>query len=459
MMKKNGRYYILKRGFAIAPETGIMLLVVAKLLNYRIISGALDMLKYQMRFIALAIAVVLSALSTVSADTWRLGKDRDWKAMSAEGKDKFLLAVAETKKLVNTGQTKAARKAFDELKKDFPEIEGPDLDAFIEAEMLFCRGKFIEAANGYDKLLTEYPETELRDAALDRQFTIATAFLDGQKKTVLGVFKVTGFADGLKIMKRISEQASDAPIGTEATVVMGQKQEEKGRLTKAFRIYEKLLTEHPDNEFRELILDRQYAIATAYLRGEKKRVLRVIKIKGYAEGVRIMEKITGRAGLDTPIGLKAALAVAKHFENRRNFNEAYLKWWEISLQWQTGKTGRDALLNMGRCKHIAYNNHPEHKRPFYDDSNLNIAKSCYEKFKLLYPKDAEKTNVDQILEEIKEQLAYKQFSIGQYYQRTGNIQSANLYFDMVIRDWPGSKAAELAKEIPASEHRKQRDKK
>ena len=67
--------------------------------------------------------VVLSAISMVSADTWHLGKDQDWKAVTAEGRDKFLLAVAETKKLVNTGQTKAASLAFDNLKKDFPEID------------------------------------------------------------------------------------------------------------------------------------------------------------------------------------------------------------------------------------------------------------------------------------------------------------------------------------------------
>jgi len=400
-----------------------------------------------MRFMALATAVVLPLLSTVSADTWRLGKDRDWKAVSAKGNDKFLLAVTETKKLVNTGQTKAARKAFDKLKTDFPEIAGPDLDAFIKAEMLFCKGKFIEAADGYDKLLTEYPQSELHQAALDREFAIATAFLDGQKKTVLGVFKLTAFADGLKIMKRISEHAGDSPIGAEAAVAVAQKYEERGDLTKAIRNYDKLLTEHPDSEFREFVLDRQYAIATAYLGGQKKRVLRVIKMKGYAEAVRIMEKITDRAGIDTPTGLKAATAVAKHYEKREQFNEAYFKWWEISSQWQTGKTGADALLGMARCKRAAYNNHPEHKRPFYDASNLNIAKSCYEKLKLIFPKNAEEIAVDKILKEINEQLAYKQFSIGQYYQRTGNKQSANLYFDMVISDWPGTKAAEMATEM------------
>ncbi len=403
--------------------------------------------RYRIRFIALAIAAVLPALSTVSADIWRLEKGQDWEAVSAEGKDKFLLAVAETKKLVNTGQAKAAREAFDKLKKDFPEIAGPDLDAFIKAEMLFCKGDFIKAANTYDKLFTTYPESKLRDAALDRQYAIARAFLGGQKKTVLGIFKVKAFSEGLEIMERVRDRAGNTPIGAKATVTVAQKYEETGDFTRAIRTYDKLLAEQPKSEFRQTALDRQYAIATAYLGGRKKQVLRVIKMKGYAEGVKIMEKITDRAGLDNPTGLKAAVAVAEHYEKRKQFNEAYLKWWEISLQWQTGKTGANALLGMARCSHAAYNNHPEHKRPFYDASNLNTAKSCYGKFKLLYPKNAEEINVDEILTEIDEQLAYKQFTIGQYYQRTDKRQAANLYFDMVISDWPGTEAAEMAKEM------------
>ena len=409
------------------------------------------MLKYKVLLMVFAIAIVPSAISVVRADTWRLGKDQDWQAVSAEGGDKFLMAVAGTKKLVNTGQTKAASRAFDKLKEDFPEIVGPDLDVFIKAEMLFCKGKFTQAVDHYEKLITTYPESKLREAALDRQFGIAKAYLGGQKKTVLGIFEVEGYAEGMKIMERIIKQAPDTPIGTEASVTMAQQYEEKNHFTRALRIYEKLLTEKPDSDFRDQVMDRQYAIATAYLGGQNKQVLRVIKFKGYAEGVRIMEKITDRAGLDTRMGLKASIAVAEHYERKKEFNSAYLKWWEISSQYQAGKIGRDSLLNMARCKHAAYNNHPEHRRPFYDSSNLSIAKSCYERFKLLYPGDPEETNIDTKLKEINEQLAYKQFTIGQYYQRTGNRQSANLYFDMVINDWPDTEAAKMAKEILAGD--------
>ena len=309
----------------------------------------------------LAVAVAMSAPLTATADTWHLEKGRQWKPLSAEGKDKFLLAVAEAKKLVNTGQTRAARKAFAALKKDFPEIAGPDLDVFIKAEMHYCRGKFSSALRDYEKLLKKHPESELRQAALDRQFAIATAYLAGQKRTLLGVFK----------------------------------------------------------------------------------------IGGYAEGIRIMEKITDpdRAGFDTPLGMKAGVATAEARERQQEFNEAYLKWWEISLEWETGPVAKDALLGMARCKRAVYNRHPEHKRTLYDASNLRTARSCYERYKLRYPEDAEQIGVDEIIREIDEQLALKQLTVGQYYEAIGNTASANLYYEMILSDWPGSKAAETAKQM------------
>ena len=305
-----------------------------------------------MRFVILVMAVVLSVLSAIPAE-------EKSQVVSADGEDKFLVAVAETKKLVDAGQTKAAEQAFEALKNDFPEIAGPDLDLFIKAEIYYCKGHFTKAVRNYNKLLTEHPKSRFSEAALDRQFAIGMAYLGGKKKILLGIFK----------------------------------------------------------------------------------------IRGYAEGVRIMEKITDRVGIDTQLGIKASVAVAESYEKREKYNEAYLKWWEISLEWETGRVGADALLGMARCKYAVYNKHPEHKRPFYDASCLINAKSYYGRFKLLYPKDAKEIGVDEILSEIDEQLAYKQLSIARYYQATGNMQSANLYYDMVVSDWPDSKAAKEAKEM------------
>jgi tetratricopeptide (TPR) repeat protein len=310
------------------------------------------MFKYKARFIiVLAVMSLVWASSVFCVETWRLGQDQQWKAVSNKAEDRYLLAVAQIKQMVSTGQKKAVGEALNQLKKDFPEIAGRDLDVFIEAEMLFCEDKFVRAIWAYDRLLVEYPESELYEAALDREFAIGTAFLAGRKK----------------------------------------------------------------------------------------RVLKIFKIRGYAEGVKIMEKISDRAG-DAPIGIKASVAIAQSYERRGRFNDAYHKWSEISSQWPTGRTGKEALLGMARCKHAAY------KGPKYNAYDLISAKSYYENYRSRYPKDAGEINVDGRLKRIDEQQAYKQFSIGEYYRKTGNKESADFYYQMVVDNWPMSTAAKMAKE-------------
>jgi hypothetical protein len=310
------------------------------------------MVKYRTQFIILPVIFMLAGQArTAPSETWQLEQGQDWKSVQTKNEDKYLLVVACTENLINSGRTLELFEEWSNLRKEFPEIDKRDLDIFIEAELFLCDGKFTKAAINYNKFLDkDYRDNTLYNVALERLFRIAEAFLAGREKTVLGIFK----------------------------------------------------------------------------------------IKGYAEGIRIMENITDRAG-DKPIGIQAAVAVAESYEQRKMFNEAYLKWSEISWQWKTGQIAEQALLGMAQCKHAAY------KGPNYNASSLDSAKTYYENFKLRYPQKAEELGIDEILKQIDEQIAYKQFTVGLYYQETGKTLAANLYFQMVIRNWPESKSAELAK--------------
>lgn len=315
--------------------------------------------KFRLSFALLAVGFLLTTWSTAPADTWLLVDGKVWKEVSGDPNSQLQLAIAEARSFVNTSQVEKAGEAFEAIKEKFPQIVKADFDLFVKAEMYYCKGRFIKAVRSYDKMMTDHPKSTFRQTALEREFAIATAYLGGKKKVVLGF----------------------------------------------------------------------------------------IKLSGYSEGVQIMEKITDRAGLDSPLGTDAALAIARSYEERELYNEAYLKWWEISLKWQTGPVGKEALLGMARCKHASYNKESEHKQPLYDASRLSTAKSCYERFRLLYPVEAKEIGIDQTLKEIDEQLARKQLSIGRYYQKAGNRKAANLYYDMVVSDWPGTEAAETAKEL------------
>jgi outer membrane protein assembly factor BamD (BamD/ComL family) len=94
----------------------------------------------------------------------------------------------------------------------------------------------------------------------------------------------------------------------------------------------------------------------------------------------------------------------------------------------------------------AYDKPTEAKRPNYDGSRLTTAKTYYAKYLAMYPADAKENEVPQKIQHIDEEMAYKQLTIGRFYRRTGKRQAANLYFNLVVRKWPNTEAAALARE-------------
>jgi outer membrane protein assembly factor BamD (BamD/ComL family) len=308
--------------------------------------------KHRTKFVLVIIGFSLVfALPSAYADTWRLEKGQGLKPVSDSNDGGYAQAVANIKQLINDGKTGKAKKAVEKLKKDFPNIAKPDFDAFMKAELLYADGKYQKAVEAYNKFLDKFPQSDFCDAALEREFAIATAYLSGQKIKVLGIFKISGFDTGEKIMDKISDRAGDEPIAK-----------------------------------------------------------------------------------------RAALTAVEHYEKRDMFNDAYDKWSQISSRWPTGQIGKDALLGMARCKHALY------KGPQYNATNLISAKSYYESFQQRYPEEAKQLDIGEKILQINEQLAYKQFRIGCFYQRTGSLEAANLYYNMVVANWPESTAAKMAEE-------------
>jgi outer membrane protein assembly factor BamD (BamD/ComL family) len=211
----------------------------------------------------------------------------------------------------------------------------------------------------------------------------------------------------------------------------------KGKLTKAVKQYDVFLDKYPTSPLKDAALNRQFEVATEFLRGRKKTVL-IFRVSAFDDGVKVMEKISDRTGT-ADMAKKALLAVAHSYEKRKQWNEAYLKWSEISMRWPTGEIARDALLAMARTKYAAY------RGALYDGSSLISAKTYYENFKLRYPEEARNNEIDAILTRIDEQLAEKNLRIAQYYGRTGSREPANMYYQMVVDTWPNTKAAETAR--------------
>lgn len=211
----------------------------------------------------------------------------------------------------------------------------------------------------------------------------------------------------------------------------------EGKFTDSIPAFDKFMDDYPTSPLYEAALEREFQMGTALLAGYKVPLLKIFRVKGYDEGVKVMSRLADRAG-DAPIAQQALIETAKSFEKRKLWREAFDTWADISSRWPTGQIGKDALLSMATTMYAIY------KGPRYDATGLISAKGYYQSYQSRYPEDANQIDVPDILARIEEQIAYKQYTIGKYYQHVGIKTGAVLYYDQTVSNRPVSEAGKLA---------------
>lgn len=214
----------------------------------------------------------------------------------------------------------------------------------------------------------------------------------------------------------------------------------KKKFIKASRKYEMFLDSYPDSDFYEMAMERQFTIADLFIKGQKRPVLGVLQLNAYEEADKIMRNIADRSG-DAPIAKRALTTLAKGYQKRKEYEDAFLVWADISDRWPTGDLGRQSMLEMAHSLHSAY------RGPKYDSTTLLSAKSYYEQFKARYPGQVDKYDINEKIKLVEEQIAYKEFEIAEYYTRAELPEAAAPYYQFTSETWPETSAAKMADEV------------
>lgn len=243
--------------------------------------------------------------------------------------------------------------------------------------------------------------------------------------------------DVLTALESLKNDYPDLAGGDLDAFIAAEEIYTKGNLGKAGKLYKVFLETWPDSPLQPVALERYFSIGAAFLQGQKRVFLGILKFPAFDDGVSIMRTITDKAG-NSPMALRALQVTAENQERRKKFIDAYHSWAEISVRWPTGAEGRDALLRMGRALHASYDGAE------YDATVLSGAQSYFEDFIARYPQIAEELKLADTLSLITEQLAYKHYEVGFYYEKSGNLDTAHKHYRETIAQWPSSSAAQMA---------------
>jgi outer membrane protein assembly factor BamD (BamD/ComL family) len=258
----------------------------------------------------------------------------------ARAQERFDPAVAQIKNLVSQDKTKASRQVYQQLEKDFPEIAGPELQAFCRAEILLAQGKLSKAFRAYDAFVSNYPLSKLYDTAIDRQFSIGREYLAGRKKTVLFFFEVKGYAEGVRIMDKLSDRLGNTQPALEAALAVADNYEKRGKFDDAYHQWSQIQSRWPTgNAGRDALLGMARCKLADY-RGPLYDASGLVSAKSYYKNFKLRYPNTAeQIGVDKILAriseqmAQKALVTADYYARTGNKQSAYLSYQLVIDDW------------------------------------------------------------------------------------------------------------------------------
>lgn len=199
---------------------------------------------------------LVSAVPCMAAETWLLSGQEGWENVADNPQGQFLLAISNIKQQIDSGKKKDAIRALEKLKTDFPQYAGSDLDIYIKAETLFARADLSKAAKQYTRILEEFPDSPLQAAASERLYSIGTAYVGGQKRPFLKIFKFPAFDDGEKILRNLADRGGNSSLAYRSLVTLAENQERRKMFLESYQTWSEIADRWPTGEQGRIALLR-----------------------------------------------------------------------------------------------------------------------------------------------------------------------------------------------------------
>jgi outer membrane protein assembly factor BamD len=310
------------------------------------------------------------------AETWRLGRDQQWQKATDSNESAFATMASQAKQYVSTGKAGKAKKEYASLKRQFPQVAGEDYDDYVKAELLYAKRKFPEAAQSYQNFIEKYPESALRQSALEREFQIGSAFLNGQKRSMLKVFRVTAYDEGEEIMYKIADTEGDAPISKKALVTLAQSFERRGDedpciYEKAYLTWSEASNRWPTGDMgQQSLLGMGRSLEKAY-KGPKydSKVLEGAK-NYYSQYIERYPESAEEMGLPQKIVIiekdlsEKELAIANYYERTESYKAAHMYYQKIAELWPGSNAGKIAESKLPQMKKLVAESEMPKKKKF-----------------------------------------------------------------------------------------------
>lgn len=293
------------------------------------------------------------------------------------------------------------------------------------------RLEFNPATGEWVALPPPIPGTEDGDLAIARSFLAKADFKKARK----------AFAEWFKLYPESIHRPEALFYAAETEVSADDAKTRGGDLIKAYEWLQELLQGWPGTELSERALRKELIIAEMILfKGRKQKVWKgTIWLSATDEALMMLDRIIDDLARETPMAEQALRLKADYHYQIGEFEEAEIAYSRLQRDFPRGRYHKIALLRSGES---ALGRFPGVQ---FDEADLLEAEVYFQDFAQRFPEDSEPSAVPQKLARIKESRAEKDFTIGKYYERVKQYNSAIFYYRQVDTNFPATTWATLAR--------------
>lgn len=251
--------------------------------------------------------------------------------------------------------------------------------------------------------------------------------------------------------RRLIRRWPTAYATQEARLHLGECLSALGFHYKAFLEYQNLVKKHPNSEFLETALQREFEIGNIFLSGEKHKVWRLQMFSGYDKAIEIFEDIIKTAPYGK-LGPNAQLRLGMVYEKLKQYPEAVAAYEKLVERYPQHPLAETAQFAIG----VTYGK--QAGSADYDATVANKAITAFQDYLIRYPKSDRVSDVEKQLAALKQEQGQGLFHIGEFYEKQGNIKAALVYYNEVIAEnpkasWGIAAQQKVARLTPASPSR------
>jgi outer membrane assembly lipoprotein YfiO len=169
--------------------------------------------------------------------------------------------------LLNAHEYKSARKLLVYWLKADPHAPDRDRAIFLMARWYTNTGDLIKAFYQYDELLDNLPGSPLYYQALENQYNIADALLNGYKAKFLWFHLISGEDQAIEMLFRIQERSPGSPLAERAMWRTADYYYRSSQFDLAYDVYNSYLRAYPRSALVPRALLRRAFSSLAQFRG------------------------------------------------------------------------------------------------------------------------------------------------------------------------------------------------